>query len=46
MGDRSILAPIDESAPAQIGIAELNRVLADLHAPALTNQDIAALRAV
>jgi uncharacterized protein YuzE len=36
---------IEITAPAQIGIAELNRVLADLHAPAVTNEDIAPLRA-
>lgn len=32
-------------APAQVGVAELNRVLAALHAPAVTNEDIAPLRA-
>jgi uncharacterized protein YuzE len=36
---------IEITAPAQVGIAELNRVLADLHAPAVTSQDIAPLRA-
>lgn len=36
---------IEITAPAQVGIAELNRVLADLHAPAVTNEDIAPLRA-
>jgi hypothetical protein len=41
----TILAPIDETAPTQVGIVELNRVLADLHAPAVTNEDIAPLRA-
>ena len=36
---------IEIIAPAQVGIAELNRVLANLHAPAVTNEDIAPLRA-
>ena len=36
---------VEITAPAQVGIAELNRVLADLHAPAVTNEDIAPLRA-
>ncbi|WP_295543282.1 DUF2283 domain-containing protein [uncultured Thiohalocapsa sp.] len=36
---------IEITAPAQVGIAELNRVLAALHAPAVTNEDIAPLRA-
>lgn len=36
---------IEITAPAQVGIAELNRVLADLHVPAVTNKDIAPLRA-
>ena len=36
---------IEITAPAQVGIAELNRVLADLHAPTVTNEDIAPLRA-
>jgi uncharacterized protein YuzE len=36
---------IEITAPAQVGIAELNRVLDDLHAPAVTNEDIAPLRA-
>jgi len=36
---------IEITAPARVGIAELNRVLAALHAPAVTNEDIAPLRA-
>jgi uncharacterized protein YuzE len=36
---------IEITAPAQVGIAELNRVLGRLHAPAVTNDDIAPLRA-
>jgi len=36
---------VEITAPAEVGIAELNRVLADLHAPAVTNEDIAPLRA-
>jgi uncharacterized protein YuzE len=36
---------IEITAPALVGIAELNRVLANLHAPAVTNEDIAPLRA-
>jgi len=36
---------VEITAPAQVGIAELNRVLADLHVPAVTNEDIAPLRA-
>jgi len=36
---------IEITAPAQVGIAELNRVLVALHAPAVTNEDIAPLRA-
>ena len=36
---------VEITAPAQVGIAELNRVLADLHVPAVTNADIAPLRA-
>jgi uncharacterized protein YuzE len=35
---------IEITAPAQVGIAELNRVLAALHAPAVTNEDIAQLQ--
>jgi uncharacterized protein YuzE len=36
---------IEITAPPQVGIGELNRVLAALHAPAVTNEDIAPLRA-
>lgn len=36
---------IEITAPAQVGIADLNRVLVRLHAPAVTNEDIAPLRA-
>lgn len=36
---------IEITAPAQVDIAELNRVLGRLHAPAVTNEDIAPLRA-
>ena len=36
---------VEITAPTQVGIAELNRVLAALHAPAVTNEDIAPLRA-
>lgn len=36
---------IEITAPAQVGITELNRILADLHAPAVTNEDIAPLSA-
>jgi hypothetical protein len=36
---------IEITAPAQVGIAELNRVLAALHAPSVTKEDIAPLRA-
>ena len=36
---------IEITAPAQVAIADLNRMLADLHAPAVTNEDIAPLRA-
>jgi uncharacterized protein YuzE len=36
---------IEITAPAQVGIAELNRVLGRLHAPTVTNEDIAPLRA-
>jgi len=36
---------IEITAPAHVGIAELNRVLGRLHAPAVTNEDIAPLRA-
>jgi len=36
---------IEITAPALVGIAELNRVLGRLHAPAVTNEDIAPLRA-
>jgi len=36
---------VEITAPAQVGIEELNRVLADLHAPAVTNEDVAPLRA-
>ena len=36
---------IEITAPTQVGIVELNRVLADLHAPAVTNEDIAPLHA-
>jgi uncharacterized protein YuzE len=34
---------VEITAPAQVGIAELNRVLAALHAPSVTNEDIAPL---
>jgi hypothetical protein len=37
---------IEITAPAQVRIAELNRLLAALHAPSLTKEDIAPLRAV
>jgi hypothetical protein len=36
---------VEITAPVHVGIEELNRVLADLHAPAVTNEDIAPLRA-
>jgi uncharacterized protein YuzE len=36
---------IEITAPAQVGIADLNRVLGRLHAPAVANEDIAPLRA-
>ena len=36
---------IEITAPAQVGITELSRGLAALHAPAVTNEDIAPLRA-
>jgi hypothetical protein len=36
---------IEITAPTQVGIMALNRVLADLHAPALADEDIAPLRA-
>jgi len=36
---------IEITAPAQIDVAELNQVLVHLHAPAVTNEDIAPLRA-
>jgi hypothetical protein len=36
---------IEITAPAQVRIAELNRVLAHLHVAAVTNEDIAPLRA-
>lgn len=36
---------IEITAPTQVGIMALNRVLAGLHAPALTHDDIAPLRA-
>lgn len=35
---------VEITAPVQVGIAKLNRVLANLHAPAVTNEDIAPLR--
>lgn len=34
---------IEITAPTQVGMVELNPVLADLHAPALTKEDIAPL---
>jgi uncharacterized protein YuzE len=36
---------IEITEPAQVSITELNRVLAALRAPAVTNEDIAPLRA-
>ncbi len=36
---------IEITSPARVSIADLNRVLADLHAPAVTDEDIAPLRA-
>jgi hypothetical protein len=36
---------IEITAPAQVGITELNCVLGRLHAPAVTNADIAPLHA-
>jgi len=36
---------IEITAPTQVGIMALNRVLAGLNAPALTHDDIAPLRA-
>lgn len=36
---------IEITAPAQVNTADLNRVLTDLHAPPVTNEDIAPLRA-
>jgi uncharacterized protein YuzE len=36
---------IEITAPAQVGIAELNRVLATLHAPSVAKEDIAPLHA-
>ena len=36
---------IEITGPEQMGIAELNRVLADLHAPTVTKEDIVPLRA-
>jgi hypothetical protein len=36
---------IEITAPAQVGIAELNNVLAALHIPTLTKEDIAPLLA-
>ncbi|MEA3643153.1 MAG: DUF2283 domain-containing protein [Lamprobacter sp.] len=36
---------IEITAPAQVDVAELNQVLVHLHAPAVTNEDIAPLRA-
>jgi len=35
---------IEITAPAHVGVVELNRVLADLHVPAVTNEDIAPPR--
>ena len=35
---------IEITAPAQVGSAELNRVLGRLHAPAVTDEDIAPRR--
>lgn len=36
---------VEITAPARVGIIELNRVLACLHVPAVTKDDIAPLRA-
>ena len=36
---------IEITAPAQVDVAELNQILVHLHAPAVTNEDIAPLRA-
>jgi hypothetical protein len=36
---------VEITAPAQVDVAELNQVLVRLHAPAVTNEDIAPLRA-
>ena len=36
---------IEITAPAQVDVAELNQVLVHLHVPAVTNEDIAPLRA-
>ena len=36
---------IEITAPAQVDVAELKQVLVRLHAPAVTNEDIAPLRA-
>lgn len=36
---------IEITAPAQVDVAELNQVLIHLHAPAVTYEDIAPLRA-
>jgi hypothetical protein len=36
---------IEITAPGQVSIADLNRVLSALHAPALTDQDLAPLKA-
>jgi len=37
---------IDITAPAQVEVAELNRVLNNLHAPAVTNEEIVPLWAI
>jgi uncharacterized protein YuzE len=36
---------IEITAPAQVDVTELNQVLVHLHAPAVTDEDIAPLRA-
>ncbi len=36
---------IEITAPKRVSVADLNRVLLGLHAPALTDEDIAPLRA-
>ncbi|MFP4063733.1 MAG: DUF2283 domain-containing protein [Halochromatium sp.] len=36
---------IEITAPAEVDVTELNQILVHLHAPAVTNEDIAPLRA-